>query len=150
MSAVDFLPAFRTLPALREAVQHCKGCDLYKYATQAVFGEGPKSAPIVFIGEQPGDEEDKAGRPFVGPAGRLFNRALKDAGIERSTVYITNAVKHFKFEGAGNADCIRSRVRARRRRACRGWRRNWRQSGLRFWCVWGRLRRKRFLAQSIE
>ena len=101
MSAVDYLPADRTLPALRKAVQHCQGCDLYKCATQAVFGEGPKSAHIVFIGEQPGNEEDKAGKPFVGPAGRLFDRALKDAGIARSTVYITNAVKHFKFEERG-------------------------------------------------
>jgi uracil-DNA glycosylase family protein len=100
-SARDFIPAGRTLPVLREAVQECRGCDLYRYAKQAVFGEGPVASAIVFIGEQPGDEEDRRGHPFVGPAGRLFDRALEDAGIDRSAVYITNAVKHFKFEERG-------------------------------------------------
>src|SRR6185369_17948994 len=81
---------------LKEA-RACTRCHLYKYATQTVFGEGPLDAAIVFVGEQPGDQEDLAGRPFVGPAGQLFDQALEKAGIDRSTVYVTNAVKHFKF-----------------------------------------------------
>jgi len=89
------------LTVLKEAVPECRGCDLYKPATQAVFGEGRKAASILFIGEQPGDEEDRTGRPFVGPAGRLFDRALEEAGIDRDTTYVTNAVKHFKFEERG-------------------------------------------------
>jgi uracil-DNA glycosylase len=101
VSAEQYLPERPTLPRLREAVQSCRGCDLYKNATQAVFGEGPRSARIVFIGEQPGDEEDLKGQPFVGPAGRLFDRALQDAGIDRSEVYVTNSVKHFRFEERG-------------------------------------------------
>ncbi|HZO56512.1 MAG TPA: UdgX family uracil-DNA binding protein, partial [Bryobacteraceae bacterium] len=100
-SAEQYLPERPTLPRLREAVQSCRGCDLYKNATQAVFGEGPQSAQIVFIGEQPGDEEDLKGHPFVGPAGRLFDRALQDAGIDKSEVYVTNTVKHFRFEERG-------------------------------------------------
>lgn len=82
---------------MKEAVQECRECDLYRNATQAVTGEGPKSSTIVFIGEQPGDEEDRTGRAFVGPAGGLLDRALAEAGIDRSAVYVTNAVKHFKF-----------------------------------------------------
>src|SRR5213083_2630092 len=94
--AAEFLPERKTLPALREAVQDCRGCDLYRNATQAVFGEGPRSAAIVFVGEQPGDEEDRQGRPFVGAAGQLLSRAMAEAGIDRATSYLTNAVKHFK------------------------------------------------------
>jgi len=86
---------------LRGAAQRCQGCELYRNATQAVLGEGPATARIVMVGEQPGDREDLAGRPFVGPAGQLLDRALEDAGIRRSDVYITNAVKHFKFEERG-------------------------------------------------
>jgi DNA polymerase len=86
---------------LRDAVQDCRGCELYRKATQAVLGEGPATARIVMVGEQPGDQEDRAGRPFVGPAGGLLNRALQDAGISRADVYVTNAVKHFKFEERG-------------------------------------------------
>jgi uracil-DNA glycosylase family protein len=100
-TGADFVPEHRSLPVLREAVQSCRGCDLYRHATQAVAGEGPRSSIIVFIGEQPGDEEDRQGRPFVGPAGRLLDRALAEAGIDRSAVYVTNAVKHFKFEERG-------------------------------------------------
>jgi uracil-DNA glycosylase family protein len=85
------------LAALRRAAARCRGCDLYRDATQTVFGEGPPDARIVMVGEQPGDQEDVAGQPFVGPAGRLLDRALADAGIEREQVYLTNAVKHFKF-----------------------------------------------------
>lgn len=99
--AATFVPQGATLPQLRDAVQICKGCELYKHATQAVLGEGRSTARIVMIGEQPGDKEDLAGKPFVGPAGGLLTRALEDAGIDRSDVYITNAVKHFKFEERG-------------------------------------------------
>ena len=101
MTAAPFVPQHPTLLVLRQAVQECRGCDLYRYATQAVFGEGPRSARIAMIGEQPGDEEDRQGHPFVGPAGKLLNKALEEAGIDRSTVYVTNAVKHFKFEERG-------------------------------------------------
>src|SRR5437870_4644900 len=90
-----------SLTRLREEAEHCTACPLYKHATQTVFGEGPAKARFVLVGEQPGDQEDIAGKPFVGPAGQLLDRALDDAGIERDTVYITNAVKHFKFEPRG-------------------------------------------------
>ena len=96
-SAEDFLPARPTLKSLRAAARSCKGCELYKDATQTVFGEGTKQARVVFVGEQPGDMEDRQGRPFVGPAGRLLDRALTDAGISREEVYITNAIKHFRW-----------------------------------------------------
>lgn len=100
-SAADFLPPRLSLPALRAAAAACTGCDLYRNATQTVFGEGPQHARFVFVGEQPGDQEDRAGHPFVGPAGRLLERALHDVGIARETVYITNAVKHFKWIARG-------------------------------------------------
>jgi uracil-DNA glycosylase len=99
--AASFVPQGATLAQLREAAQKCKDCNLYRHATQAVLGEGPSTARIVMVGEQPGDKEDLAGKPFVGPAGGLLTRALEDAGIDRSDVYITNAVKHFKFEERG-------------------------------------------------
>ena len=99
--AAPFVPLGAALPQLRKAAQECKGCGLYRHATQAVLGEGPARACIVMVGEQPGDKEDLAGKPFVGPAGALLGRALEDAGIDRSDVYITNAVKHFKFEERG-------------------------------------------------
>ena len=99
--AAKYVPQRATLPQLREAAQKCKGCELYRNATQAVLGEGPSHARILMVGEQPGDKEDLAGKPFVGPAGALLDRALADAGIDRSDVYITNAVKHFKFEERG-------------------------------------------------
>jgi uracil-DNA glycosylase len=99
--AEPFVPRHATLAELRQAAQSCRGCELYRNATQAVLGEGPTSARIVMIGEQPGDQEDRSGHPFVGPAGGLLDRALKDAGIQRSDVYITNAVKHFKFAERG-------------------------------------------------
>ena len=99
--ATPYIPDAATLPQLAEAAQRCRGCDLYKNATQAVLGEGPPGAPIAMIGEQPGDREDLAGKPFVGPAGALLDRALGDAGIARADVYVTNAVKHFKFEERG-------------------------------------------------
>ncbi|HEX6104759.1 MAG TPA: UdgX family uracil-DNA binding protein [Gemmatimonadales bacterium] len=96
-SAADFLPPRPTLPRLRAAAQGCRGCDLWLNATQTVFGEGPVSADVMFVGEQPGDQEDRAGHPFVGPSGRLLDAALEEAGIDRGRVYVTNAVKHFKF-----------------------------------------------------
>jgi DNA polymerase len=101
IGAAPFVPPGATLPQLRKAAQECQGCELYRHATQAVLGEGPPNARIVMVGEQPGDKEDLAGKPFVGPAGALLDRALEDAGIDRSEVYITNAVKHFKFEERG-------------------------------------------------
>jgi len=101
LGAEAFVPAGATLPQLRQAAQRCHGCNLYRNATQAVVGEGPAAARIVMVGEQPGDKEDLAGLPFVGPAGILLNRALEDAGIDRGDVYVTNAVKHFKFEERG-------------------------------------------------
>jgi uracil-DNA glycosylase len=101
VTAAAFLPEKRTLPALREAVQGCRGCDLYRNATQAVFGEGSEHADVFFVGEQPGDKEDLAGKPLVGPAGQLLDRALDEAGINRSRTYVANAVKHFKWKPDG-------------------------------------------------
>jgi uracil-DNA glycosylase len=106
--------------ALLEEAKHCTRCHLYKPATQTVFGEGPLDARIMFVGEQPGDQEDLAGRPFVGPAGQLFDRALKDAGVDRAATYVTNAVKHFKFEPRGKRR-IHSKPEAPEIEACRWW-----------------------------
>ncbi|WP_165325198.1 UdgX family uracil-DNA binding protein [Rhizorhabdus phycosphaerae] len=106
--------------ALREEASHCTRCDLHRCATQTVFGEGPVDADIMVVGEQPGDQEDVAGRPFVGPAGQLFNRALDEAGIDRSRLYVTNAVKHFKFEPRGKRR-IHARPNAGEIKACRWW-----------------------------
>jgi DNA polymerase len=100
-SAANFLPKELSLPALREAAAGCKSCHLWKLGTQTVFGEGPESAGVMFVGEQPGDQEDRAGKPFVGPAGRLLDKALAEAGIDRSATYMTNAVKHFKWQERG-------------------------------------------------
>jgi uracil-DNA glycosylase len=101
MSAAAFLPSNPTLATLRAAAARCTGCDLYRRATQTVFGEGPVPAGLMLVGEQPGNEEDLAGRPFVGPAGRLLDDALAQADIDRSQVYVTNVVKHFKWEPRG-------------------------------------------------
>ena len=106
--------------ALFEEARACRRCDLYKFATQTVFGEGPLNASIMFVGEQPGDQEDIAGRPFVGPAGALFDAALEKAGIERSTVYVTNAVKHFKFVAKGKRR-IHNKPDVGEISACRWW-----------------------------
>jgi DNA polymerase len=100
-SAADFLPARRTLPALRAAAASCHGCPLWARGTQTVFGEGPRRARVMLVGEQPGHEEDLAGKPFVGPAGRVLDRALETAGIARTDVYVTNVVKHFKWVPKG-------------------------------------------------
>jgi uracil-DNA glycosylase family protein len=99
--ARPFLPERPSLTALREAVQGCRGCHLWRGATQAVFGEGRKRARLMLVGEQPGDREDLAGKPFVGPAGRELDRGLEAAGIDRADAYVTNVVKHFKFEERG-------------------------------------------------
>src|SRR5687768_15356512 len=100
-SALDHFPAKIDYGSLRDAAEGCRGCDLYINATQTVFGEGGSHSQIMFVGEQPGDEEDIKGHPFVGPAGRLFDKALADAGIARETTYVTNAVKHFKWKQRG-------------------------------------------------
>ena len=106
--------------AMREAAKDCEACHLYKRATQTVFGEGPKSATIMLVGEQPGDYEDVAGKPFVGPAGKIMDQALEEAGIERSQVYVTNAVKHFKWEPRGKRR-IHQKPNSREIAACRPW-----------------------------
>jgi uracil-DNA glycosylase len=100
-SAAEFLPPRRTLTALRRASAGCRGCPLWKDATQTVFGKGPARAELVLVGEQPGDREDIEGEPFVGPAGRVLDEALAEAGIPRDAVYLTNAVKHFKWRPRG-------------------------------------------------
>jgi DNA polymerase len=120
MTAADFLPKRLSIPALRRASKQCRGCELYKNATQTVFGEGPADAKLFFVGEQPGDQEDRAGHPFVGGAGRIFDAALADAGIDRSQVYVTNAVKHFKWEPRGKRR-IHKKPSAREIAACRPW-----------------------------
>jgi uracil-DNA glycosylase family protein len=119
-AAADFLPRKRTLKTLRDAARSCKGCDLYKNATQTVFGEGPAGANVMFVGEQPGDQEDRQGRPFVGPAGRLLNKALAEADIPRDRVYVTNAVKHFKWIWRGKRR-LHQKPSIRQVMACRPW-----------------------------
>ena len=124
-SAKTFLPKQFTLPLLRRAVRQCEGCDLYRSATQAVFGEvegrpTATSATVMMVGEQPGDREDIEGRPFVGPAGQLLDRCLEEAGIQRNTVYITNAVKHFKWEPRGKRR-LHKKPSMREIEACRPW-----------------------------
>ena len=106
--------------AVREVAKDCEACHLYKRATQTVFGEGPKDAPMMLVGEQPGDYEDVAGKPFVGPAGKIMDRALEEAGIDRSRVYVTNAVKHFKWEPRGKRR-IHQKPNSREIAACRPW-----------------------------
>lgn len=122
-TAADFIPVERTLtlPVLRAAVQECRGCELYMEATQAVFGEGPAEAALMLVGEQPGDQEDLAGRPFIGPAGQLLDRALAEAGIVRSEVYVTNAVKHFKWAPSPSGQRIGQKPTVGEIHACRPW-----------------------------
>jgi uracil-DNA glycosylase family protein len=110
----------RDLARLRLAARDCTACELYQAATQTVFGEGPARARLVLVGEQPGDQEDRQGRPFVGPAGALLDQALEAAGVDRAQVYVTNAVKHFYFEERGKAR-IHKKPQARHVRACRPW-----------------------------
>ena len=118
--ASPFVPEERTLEALREAAASCRGCDLWRPATQTVFGEGSEDARMMLVGEVPGDREDREGRPFVGPAGRELDRALEAVGIERADVYVTNAVKHFRFQERGKRR-IHQRPDAGQIRACRPW-----------------------------
>src|SRR5215203_6185929 len=119
-SAAPFLPPRLNLKSLREAAAHCKGCDLYKNATQTVFGEGPRNAAIILLGEVPGDEEDKQGHPFVGPAGRLLDESLEEAGLAREEVYLTNAVKHFRWEPRGKRR-LHKKPTTRQIEACKPW-----------------------------
>jgi uracil-DNA glycosylase len=108
------------LKALRDAAEHCRGCELYKNATQTVFGEGPRRASMMLLGEVPGDEEDKLGRPFIGPAGRLLDDALQEAGLARDDVYVTNAVKHFRWEPRGKRR-LHKKPTTRQIEACKPW-----------------------------
>jgi DNA polymerase len=119
-SAEPYVPATTSLKTLAAAAQDCRGCDLYKHATQAVLGAGLRTARVVLVGEQPGDQEDLAGEPFVGPAGALLDKALADAGIRRADVYVTNAVKHFKWEPRGKRR-IHKKPRLSEVKACRPW-----------------------------
>jgi uracil-DNA glycosylase len=119
-SAADFLPQSRSLKALAEAAQGCRGCELYKGARQTVFGEGRPRAELMLVGEQPGDKEDREGEPFVGPAGRLLDKALEEAGIDRGEAYVTNAVKHFKWKPRGNRR-LHQTPRVGEIEACKPW-----------------------------
>ncbi|HEX3552000.1 MAG TPA: UdgX family uracil-DNA binding protein [Thermoanaerobaculia bacterium] len=119
-SAFTFIPEKPTLASLTRAAQDCTACDLYKQATQAVVGAGPREAAVFFIGEQPGDQEDLAGKPFVGPAGKVLDEALIAAGIPREEVYVTNAVKHFKWEPRGKKR-IHAKPTLGEVKACRPW-----------------------------
>jgi uracil-DNA glycosylase len=119
-SAAEFLPEKRNLTALRNAALDCRGCELWRDATQTVFGEGPRRASLMLVGEQPGDREDREGKPFVGPAGRLLDSALEEAGIDRGLVYTTNAVKHFKWRPRGKRR-LHQTPRAGEIAACKPW-----------------------------
>jgi uracil-DNA glycosylase family protein len=119
-SVPDLIPDRPTLPAIRDAAKDCQACDLYKLGTQTVFGEGAHQAALMLVGEQPGDQEDLAGHPFVGPAGKLLDKALAQAGIDRTTVYVTNVVKHFKWEPRGKRR-IHKKPGASEISACRPW-----------------------------
>jgi len=118
--ASDLIPDRPTLEKVRAAAKDCQACDLWRLGTQTVFGEGRPRANLMLVGEQPGDAEDLAGHPFVGPAGKLLNRALQDAGIDRADVYVTNVVKHFKWEPRGKRR-IHKKPNAREIAACRPW-----------------------------
>jgi DNA polymerase len=119
-TAAEFPPTKRDLRSLREAAKHCEGCPLFANATQTVFGAGPTRAEVVMIGEQPGDVEDRQGEPFVGPAGRLLNEMMEEAGVPRDKVYITNAVKHFKWTPRGKRR-LHGKPNSREIFACRPW-----------------------------
>ena len=119
-SAAPFVPKSSSIRTLSAAAHDCRGCDLFKAATQVVFGAGPARARVMFVGEQPGDQEDRQGEPFVGPAGAMLDKALEDAGIPRADVYLTNAVKHFKWEPRGKRR-IHKKPRASEIKACRPW-----------------------------
>jgi uracil-DNA glycosylase len=116
----ELIPEHPTLESLRERATGCRGCDLWRNATQTVFGEGSSDAEVVMVGEQPGDVEDRTGRPFAGPAGKLLDRALEEAGIDRREVYVTNVVKHFKWTPRGRTR-LHKKPSAEEIRACRPW-----------------------------
>jgi DNA polymerase len=118
--ASEFLPISLNLKSLRDAAHECRGCDLYRNATQVVFGEGPRRSRMMLLGEIPGDQEDQQGKPFVGPAGRLLDDALDDAGIAHDEVYITNAVKHFRWEPRGKRR-LHKKPSAGQIEACKPW-----------------------------
>jgi uracil-DNA glycosylase len=121
-SAAEYLPAARTLPALRRAAEKCRACDLWRTGTQTVFGEGARAARVVLVGEQPGDQEDLQGRPFVGPAGRLLDEALEEAGIRRPHTYLTNIVKHFRWEAPARGERrLHKKPSGPEIRACKPW-----------------------------
>ncbi len=120
MTAAAYLPDSRDLSSLREAASVCHGCELWRAATQTVFGEGKRQAEVMFVGEQPGDQEDQQGKPFVGPAGRMLDKALEDVGIDRGRVYVTNAVKHFKWQPRGKRR-IHQKPNWTEMTACRPW-----------------------------
>ncbi len=119
-SAEELIPARGGLPKLREAAAGCTACDLWKSGTQTVFGEGSRTAEVMFVGEQPGDQEDRQGRPFVGPAGRILDQAIEEAGIDRTRAYVTNVVKHFKWKAKGKRR-IHARPNWSEIAACRPW-----------------------------
>ena len=119
--AEQFLPASGSLTALRDAARECRGCDLYENATQTVFGRGPGTATLMLVGEQPGDVEDREGIAFVGPAGRLLDRALADAGLDGADLYVTNAVKHFRWKPGRGQRRIHDKPTAAQAGACRPW-----------------------------
>ena len=119
-SAAELVPEQLSLPLLKDAAADCRACDLWKKGTQTVFGDGRTRARVMFIGEQPGNEEDLTGKPFVGPAGRLFDNALDEAGIDRKQAYVTNVVKHFKWEPRGKRR-IHKKPNAQEISACRPW-----------------------------
>jgi len=119
-SAAPWVPHTHDLVQIRAAAPNCHGCELYAHATQVVFGEGPSNSKVVMVGEQPGDEEDRRGHPFVGPAGRLLNKAMQETGLDRENVYVTNAVKHFKFTERGKRR-LHAKPNATEITACRPW-----------------------------
>src|SRR4051812_34581223 len=120
MESTAPIPTRPTLPKLRAAAAGCRACPLWKTGTQTVFGEGPPTASVMLVGEQPGDQEDREGRPFVGPAGRVLDEGLELAGIERDRIYLTNAVKHFKWEARGKRR-IHAKPTWTEQLACRPW-----------------------------
>jgi len=119
-TAAPLVPSRPTIKKLQEAARDCRACPLWKTGTQTVFGEGSRNAKVIFVGEQPGNDEDLAGKPFVGPAGKLLDKALVEAGIDRSEVYVTNAVKHFKWEPKGKRR-LHKKPSGREIAACRPW-----------------------------